>query len=103
MAAWLERETGSTWHAHPGTHDTLRQAIVSWMGQYKPEGDARFGPRPHRAEPYDDPLQLGIQAAFNEWEHKGLEPTARQRIRLAKEKNFAEIMKLQQREQGDKS
>jgi hypothetical protein len=100
MAAWLERETGAAWHAHPGTHDALRQGIVSWMAQYKPEGDARFGPRPHQTEFLDSPLQLGIQAAFNNWEQKSWDPAVRQRHQLAKEKNFQELLKHQQREQG---
>jgi hypothetical protein len=102
MAAEVERETNSAWHSHPGAHDVLRQAIVSWMGQYKPEGDARFGPRPHQAELYDDPLKLGIQIAFNEWEQKGWEPAVRQQLRLAKERNVQELLKLQQQREQER-
>ena len=66
MVVEVERETGTPWHAHPGAYATFRQAILQTMAQHKPEGDARFGPRPHRTSPYDDPAQLGTQIAIDD-------------------------------------
>jgi hypothetical protein len=101
MAAELERETGTPWHAHAGSHAVLRQELLSRLARLKPEGDRAFGPRPHRAEPYDDPQELGVELEFTDWENRDLAPAVRQRVRLAREENFQEIMKVQQqREQG---
>lgn len=99
MAAELERETGSAWHAHAGSFAALRQAILSKLARIKPEGDLEFGPRPHRADASDDPQEIGIWAEFSDWTTRDLAPAGRLQYRLAKEQSFAEIMKLQQREQ----
>jgi hypothetical protein len=101
MAAELGRETGAPWHAHAGSHAVLRQEILSRLARLKPEGAAAFGPRPHRAEPYDDPAQLGVELEFSDWETRDYGRAARRRLRLAKEQSFAEILKLQQQREQD--
>jgi hypothetical protein len=99
--AWRnERETGTPWHAHAGSHLALRQAILAWFARRKPEGDLTFGPRPHRTEETDDPEAIGMWAEYDAFIHSDWTLKGRRLARLEMEKAWQEIVKLhEQRKQ----
>jgi hypothetical protein len=64
-----------------------------------------FGERPHQSGPGDDPQQIGMWAEYSVWENRDLDDEARVRLREAMEKNWREMVKLQQQsdQEGYKS
>jgi hypothetical protein len=111
LAKEIELETGAAWHAHPGSYLAFRQAILSRLARLKPEGadplgkPPTFGERPHQSGPGGDPQQIGIWAEYSVWENRDLDDEARVSLREAMEKNWREMVKLQQQsdQEGDKS
>jgi hypothetical protein len=97
MAADVERETGTPWHSHPGSHLAFRQAISGYLAALRPrEGLFAFGPRPHQADPSDDPeeIGLGIQQQIRFGIERGWGREEREESRLFREKNLRELMEF---------
>jgi hypothetical protein len=100
--AWRnERETGTPWHAHAGSHLALRQALLAYMTRRELEGDLTFGPRPHRAGPEEDPAEIGIWAEYDAFIHSDWTLKGRRLARLEMEKSWQEIVKLQQQREQE--
>jgi hypothetical protein len=94
MAADVERETGAAWHTHAGSHATFRQALLSRLARLKPEGPMAFGERPHRADPNDDPEEVGVWIEHGVWETRDWSRKGREQLRLAKERSLRELYEM---------
>jgi hypothetical protein len=103
MAADIERETGSPWHQHAGSHAALRQALLSRLKRLQPEGSAAFGARPHQSGAASDPQEIGVWSEHETWEIRDRDSQAWLHFRAAKEKSWREILAIHRDREGSKS
>jgi hypothetical protein len=101
MAADLERECGAPWHSHRGTFAALDLAVVTRLSRLRPEGDAAFGPRPHRAWGSDIPADIGRWSEFTDWERRDWTPASRYAARLLMERSWQELQRRQQQREQE--
>jgi hypothetical protein len=101
LAMEIRRETGSAWHSHPGAHIAFRQAILSRLNRLEPKGgELRFGPRPGRTRPSDDPHEIGLWAEHDVNFTRNLSRKEREDFRREKVEIHQEIVRFQEEKRG---
>jgi hypothetical protein len=94
----VQRETGRSWHEHPASNRTLRNAITARLARLKPEGEAVFMPNELPANRLltssDDPDTIGLTIeAFDFRRDPKRADAAHEKVREELLKKYPELRK----------